>query len=97
MNIKKLFLIFLLFPIFVFLKASPQSIEKESFGIQILQAYKDFNVQVETEKENLHLLMNQVHEIIASIEIHKEKLNQMIENAGEKLKTEYSFKTTQEK
>lgn len=58
----------------------------------MLKAVEDLRSELEAEKENLDLLMNQVEEIVASIEDQKEKLSQFLEETSQRLKTDYSFK-----
>lgn len=49
------------------------------FKKQVEQALQDVKMEVKSEKENLHSLMNQVNEMIEQMDKQKRKLQQFIE------------------
>jgi hypothetical protein len=61
----------------------------EDFHKQMLKAVEDLKLEVSTEKENLRLIMTQVQEIINSMDMQKQKLQNFIEETRERFKTDY--------
>lgn len=66
---------------------------QDAFRKQMLQAVEDLKQEMSVEKENLKRVMDQVHEIVDSIDVQKQKLQHFIEETREKFKTEYGPKS----
>lgn len=71
---------------------APSEDSQDAFHKQMLQAVEDLKVEVNTEKENLRGVMNQVHEIFESMDVQKQKLQNFIEETRERFKTDYPIK-----
>lgn len=59
---------------------------KDDFKMQITQAVEDLKNEVSNEKENIRLIIDQVQEVIHSVETQKEKLQQFIEETRVRFK-----------
>jgi len=71
--------------------SSAEEHEKEdAFQKQMLQAVEDLKMEMSIEKENLKKVVLQVQEIVDSIDLQKQKVQQFIEETRERFKSEYS-------
>lgn len=61
----------------------------EAFQGQILQAVKNLKFEVDNEKENFLLIMNQIQELFDLMDGQTQKLQAFIEETKEKVKTDY--------
>ena len=66
---------------------------QDAFRKQMLQAVEDLKLEMSAEKENLKRVMDQVHEIVDSIDVQKNKLQHFIEETRERFKAEYGPKS----
>lgn len=62
---------------------------KESFHEHILQGMEGLKAEVETGKENLHRIINQVQEVFDSMDIQKQKLQNFIEELRKEFEKNY--------
>ena len=65
---------------------------QDAFQKQMMQALEDLKLEVNTEKENLRRVMNQVKEIFDLMDAQKQKLQNFIEETRERIKTDYPTK-----
>lgn len=68
---------------------------QDAFRKQMLQAVEDLKGEVKTEKENLQQVVKQVQEIVSSIDAQKQKIQQFIEETRERLKVDFSPKSSE--
>lgn len=68
--------------------------EDDHFRKQMVHAVEDLKLEMNTEKENLQRVMNQVQVIVDSFDEQKQKLQHFIEETRERFKTEYSLKSS---
>lgn len=61
---------------------------QDAFRKQIMQAVEDLKTEVHAEKENLNQVMTQMAEIVNSIDVQKQKLQNFIEETKERFKTD---------
>jgi len=69
--------------------SAPGNESQDAFRKQILQAVEDLKLEMNTEKQNLQRVMNQVQEIVDSIDVQKQKLQHFIEETKERFKTDH--------
>lgn len=69
-------------------------VSQDAFRKQMLQAVEDLKTEVSAEKENLQHVMHQVQEIVDSIDVQKQKLQQFIEETRERFKADYAPKSS---
>lgn len=61
----------------------------DAFQKHILKAVEDLQTEMQTEKENLLQLKQQVQDLFVSMDTQKQKLQNFIEETRERFKTEY--------
>ena len=67
---------------------------QDVFRKQMMQAVEDLKIEVYAEKDNLRRVMNQVQEVVDSIDVQKQKLQHFIEETRERFKADYQSKSS---